>query len=289
MCLYIYKKSFSGITVTIIAAIFLSSCGVNTASHSSDSFTIASSGVLSDKTASTQSSLPSGFTRSKVKYALAEYLNYRLWLYPDKIMDAPTEKSFEKYIGKTVDIEIRVYDNSEKQVYASTSMGEWLALFDIKDGFVYCDGQVGKGEKYWPKENGYRVIENYSLEIQKPNKPNYGSSERKNKMIVAIEAKVKWACEEDFSKGEDGDEWENVDAYIVNFYEYEMATHVWLCKKDGSITDYPVYLEDNNGEFKVQTNKGYSVKNKDAFNKFGRFQFDRDINDAAKHLKCNVK
>ncbi len=22
---------------------------------------------------------------------------------------------------------------------------------------------------------------------------------------------------------------------------------------------------------------------------FGRFQFDRDINDAAKHLKCNVK
>ncbi len=232
---------------------FFSSCGVNTASHLSDNFTIVSTGDVSNKTASTQSNLPSGFTRSNVKHALAEYLNYRLWLYPEKIMDATTEKSFEQYIGKTVDIELRVYDNSEKQVYASTSMGEWLALFDIMGGFVYCDGQVGTGEKYWPKENGYRVIENYSLKIQKPHKPNYGSSERKNKMIVAIQAKVRWACEEDFFKGEYGNVWENVDVYIVNFYEYEMATHIWLCKKDGSITDYPVYLEDNNGEFKVKT------------------------------------
>lgn len=206
----------------------------------------------------------------------------RLWTFQQK-------KGFEKYIGKTVDVEIRVYDNSEKQVYACTSMGEWLALFDIKDGFVYCDGQVVKGEKYWPEGNGYRVIENYSLKVQEPHKPNYGSSARKDKMIAAIEEKVKWACEEDFYKGEGDNKWEDVDTYIVNFYEYEMATHVWLCKKDGSITDYPVYLEENNGEFKVQTNKGYSVTNKDAFNKFGRFQFERDINDAAKHIKYNVK
>ncbi len=83
--------------------------------------------------------------------------------------------------------------------------------------------------------------------------------------------------------------WENVDVYIVNLYEYEMATHVWLCKKDGPITDYPVYLEENYGEFKVQTNKGYSIKNRNAFNEFGRFQFQRKINDSAKHFKCNVK
>ena len=108
--------------------------------------------------------------------------------------------------------------------------------------------------------------------------------------MAEIESTVKSACE-DFYKGSDKyyDEWKNVDAYIVNFYEYEKGTHVWLCKQDGSVTDFPVYFEKNNYTLKIKPGNGNTIKSKDAFGEFGRFQFERDINDAVKHFKCNTK
>jgi hypothetical protein len=236
--------------------------------------------------------LPAGFTVDKIKSALSEYINYRLWLYPAKILDGVSDKNFDDYIDKSVDVEIRVYKTSSgESVYAHTSIGEWLGAFKSNNGFVYCDGQASAGEYGWPNNiEDYAVVEKYSIVIPQPRKPNYGTSTRKDKMIAALESAIKASCE-DYYKGADKyyDEWINVDVYIADFYEYENAAYAWLCRQDGSITNFPVVFEEVNNEFKVQAVKGFTLNNKSAFNEFGIFQFERDISDAVKHLKCNVK
>lgn len=236
--------------------------------------------------------LSAGFTMDKIQNALLEYINYRLWLYPAKILDAVSDKDFDNYIGKSVNVEIRIYKTGiGESVYAYTSIGEWLAVFKSKNGFVYCDGQISKGEYGWPDNiDDYTVLEKYSILIPQPHKPNYGTSQSKDKMIAALESAIKASCE-NYYKGADKyyDEWTNVDVYISDFYEHENATHAWLCRQDGSIINYPVAFEKIDNEFRVQTIKGFTVNNKNEFNEFGRFQFEKDINDAVMHFKCNLK
>lgn len=273
-----------------IIVISLSFCSCSKNVHNLSNETTNSNGYISHE--STNLGLPENFTIDKIKNALLEYINYRLWLYPAKIQDAVSDKDLDSYINKSINVEIRVYNNSSvKSVYAHTSIGQWLAIFKYSNGFVYCEGQTSEGEYGWPKNiQNYEVIEKYSITIPEPHKPNYGNSQRKDNLIAAVESTVTSACE-DFYKGYDKyyDEWKNVDAYIVNFYEYEKGTHVWLCKQDGSITDFPVSFEENNNILTIQPGKGNTIKSKDEFNKFGRFQFEREINDTVKHFKCNIK
>lgn len=281
------KKIF--LLVIIMIPLFSCSCSKKALNLPSETINSIENSSASNQ----EAELPANYTIDKVKNALLEYINYRLYFYPAKIMDVALDKDFDNYIGKSIDVEIRIYyDGSKKSVYAHTSVGDWLAIFKNENELVYCEGQVSEGEGYgWPNDaENYKVIEKYSVIIPEPRKPNYGTSERKDKMIAAFEAKIKAACL-DFYKGayEYYTEWENVDVYIVDFYEYQMGAQAWLCKQDGSITNYPVDFEENNNEFKVQSVKGYTMKNKDAFTEFGRFQFERNINDAVKHFKCNVK
>lgn len=278
------KKRFVPVLALLLYMVLLfNSCSENT--NSSPTIKVISS--------NTDLLLPEDFTLDNIKNALLEYLNYRLWLYPAKIQDVVSDKNFDDYIGKYVDIEIRIYNNYDRSpdtIYAYTSMGKWLAIFRYKNGFVYCDGQVSEGEKYWPEDNNYVVVEKYTIKIAEPHKPNYGKSQRKDKIIDAIESKVRAACE-DFYKGADQlyTQWENADVYIVDFYEYEMGTIAWICGQDGSITEYPVYFEEDNKGFKIQSNKGYTVKSVNEFNEFGRFLFERQISDTVRHFKCNEK
>jgi hypothetical protein len=236
--------------------------------------------------------LPEDFTIDKIKSALLEYINYRLWLYPAKIPDNASDKNFDDYIDKPIDVEIRIYNNSSgKSVYAHTSIGQWLAVFKSNNGFVYCDGQTSKGEYGWPRDTeNYRILKKYSVVIPQPHKPNYGTSQHKDKMIAALESTIKTACD-DFYKGADKyyDEWVNVEVYIADFYEYEDAAYAWLCRQDGAITNFPVAFEEKNGEIKVQTITGFTMISKNEFNEFGRFLFERDISDAVKHFKCNIR
>ncbi|MDF2510669.1 MAG: hypothetical protein K0S04_535 [Herbinix sp.] len=236
--------------------------------------------------------LPAGFTKDKIENALLEYINYRLWLYPAKIMDAVSEKSFDNYIGKSIDIEIRIYKTDlGESVYAQTNIGNWLAVFKSENGFVYCDGQTSEGEYGWPNNiEDYAVFEKYSIVIPQPHKPNYGSSQRMDKMITALEADIRVSLE-DFYNSADRyhDEWINVEVYIADFYEYEIGAHAWLCRRDGVIVEYPVAFEEVNNEIKVQKIKGFTMNNKNEFNEFGRLQFERDIGDAVRHFKWNLK
>ncbi len=232
--------------------------------------------------------LPADFTIDNIKSAFKEYINYRLWLYPEEVQDGTSDKDFDNYIGKSIDVEIRLYKEEANKVYAHTNLGDWLAVFNSHKGFIYCEGQASSKDEdnQYPKANDYAVIDKYSLEIPKPIKPNYGTSENKDKMIAVAISNIKSSCEE-FYKTEK--EWENVDVYIADFYEYESGLHAWLCKQDGTITNYPLMFKEKNNDITVKPVKGFNMKSKDEFNEFGLFQFERDISDAVKHFKCNQK
>lgn len=281
------KRKLSVILILIL--LFLCACSIKDNNSISKETADAS---ITNLQQNQEVKLPEGFTKDKIENALLEYINYRLWLYPAKIMDAVSDKSFDNYIGKSIDVEIRIYKTDlGESVYAHTSIGKWLAVFKSENGFVYCDGQASKGEYGWPDNiEDYAVFEKYSIVIPQPHKPNYGTSQRKDRMIAALEATIRASCE-DYYKGADQyyDEWINVDIYIADFYEYESGAHAWLCRKDGVIVEYPVAFEEVNNEFKVQKIKGFTMNNKNEFNEFGRFQFERDISDAVRHFKCNLK
>lgn len=238
----------------------------------------------------TEGKLPENFTIEKIKSALLEYINYRMWYYPSKIEDNFSEKNFDNYIGQPMDVEIRVYNgNADETVYAHTGIGH-LLVFNSTDEFVYCDGQVSEKNPSWPKDNNYKVMEKYQIIIPEPRKPNYGTSPRKDKMIAELESVIRSDCEEYYNyNGIDGEDWGNVDVYIADFYEYEMGTHAVIVKQDGSITDYPVQFEEKeNGDIKVIKLKGYTIRNKDEMNEFGKHSFERDTNDAILHFRCNT-
>jgi hypothetical protein len=74
-----------------------------------------------------------------------EYINYRLWLYP-VLKDAPSDKSFDNYIDKSINVEIRLYNNPERSIYCYTNIGNWLLVFTNKDDIIYCEGQFNKDE-----------------------------------------------------------------------------------------------------------------------------------------------
>ncbi len=278
------------IILVFVQIFLLCSCSQTQNSLSNKTTNITNTSKLE---ATTKLQLPKNYTIEKIKNAFLEYINYRLYLYPAKIMDGTSDKDFDNYIGKSIDVEIRLYNNRyEDFVYAHTNMGNWLAMFKNLNDIVYCAGQANEGEYGRPEnENKYMVVDKYTIKIPEAHKPNYGTSQHKNKMIDAFESQIKAACL-DFYKGANKyyDEWSNVDVYIVDFYEYENGAHAWLRRQDGSITDYPVsFEEDIKGEFKVQPSKGYTMKNISQFNEFGRYQFDIDIKDAVRHFKCNVK
>jgi hypothetical protein len=277
------------LTISIVLCLLLGSCtNTNNIAISKGNVDVSKNNLKESQ----ELKLPEGFTTDKIKSALLEYINYRLWLYPIKIMDSCSDKDFDEYVGKSIEVELRMYNtNSEKAVYAYTNVGKWLAIFRSKDGFVYCDGQVGEGEYGWPSNtDDYTVIEKYNVTIPPAHKPDYGTSKRKAKMIAALESSIKAACQ-DFYRGADKfyEEWADVEVYIVDFYEYEGGTHAWICSQGGAIIDFPVIFEELNDEFKVQTLKGFTLNSKNEFNQFGRFQYDRDISDSVKHFRYKQK
>lgn len=280
-----YKK----LILLIVISLLFTSCSQYRYSNSSK---VAAAVTVSQAGEKPKAELPQGFSLDKIKDALLEYINYRLWLYPSSILDGLTGKEFDSYINKSIEVEIRVYETSSgKKVYAKTNIGEWLMVFKNKNGFVYCDGQVAEGEgEEWPDNiEKYDIIETYTVNIPEPHKPNYGTSQRKDKMIATFESHIKIQLYDYYTNGggNKDEEWANVEVLIADFYEYEMGAHAWFLKKDGSIVSYPVYFIEENGEFQVRGLKGYTMESKDKFGRFGRFYLERDKNDAVRHFVCN--
>jgi hypothetical protein len=236
-----------------------------------------------------EAKLPANYTLAKIKSALEEYMNYRMWLYPEKVEGNYGKTKFDPYISKIIDVEVRIYqDNSgEKKVFAHTNIGEWLVIFETENGIVYGDGQVLKEDaKMWPQDN-YEVIGAFSVKVPQPHKPNYGRSPRKEKMIAAAEAYVKFFCD-DASKGSESKEWINTEVYIADFYEYQELTSTWYVRQDGYVWYNPVRLVEQNTEFEAVGVKGFGMKNIYTLDKFdnGRYMFESEIHDAVKQFRC---
>ncbi len=79
-----------------------------------------------------------------VKNAFTEFINYRLWWYPN---ETDNQINFEPYVGKEINAEVRMYDSDPQSVYIHTQLGDWLTKVIFFKGIVYCDGFVKQEEK----------------------------------------------------------------------------------------------------------------------------------------------
>jgi hypothetical protein len=279
------------LAILILTSLLLTSCSPKSFSNPSKNTLGLTVNKLEEKK---QAELPQGFTLDKIEEALLEYINYRLWLYPSKLIGGiTTGKEFDNYVNKSIEVEIRVYEtDSGKLVCGKTNIGERLMVFRNKHDFVYCDGQIGEEEQEQGQPGNieiYAVLETYTVTIPEPHKPNYGTSQRKEKMLAAFESYIKKQLYDLYNNlgGPKLDEWAEIEVFIADFYEYEDGAHAWFLKKDGSIESYAVYFIEANGEFQVQSLKGYTMNSKDEFNEWGRFYFERDMTDAVSHFICN--
>ncbi|WP_141502398.1 hypothetical protein [Paenibacillus luteus] len=232
---------------------------------------------------------PANFTISNIKSALEQYANYRLWLYPENVSGKWADTNFDPYIGHMIEVEVRLYTDSggNQKVYTKTSMGEWLAVIELKNGIVYCDGQVSKDESLWP-QNNYEVMGEFQIQVPQPHKPDFGSSARKDKMIAAAESYMKTFCV-DLLSGTEHKKWVDAKVYIADFYEYESGVSAWLVRKDGYVWNSPMYFVEENDEFKAVGEKGFGIDKIDALDKLdsGRYMFEKQIDDAAKQFTCS--
>ncbi|RKP47964.1 hypothetical protein D7Z26_22415 [Cohnella endophytica] len=235
---------------------------------------------------SSESMLPTGFSMNALQDAFEEYVNYRLWFYPAKVVG--NDSGFDALIGRTIDVEVRIYTDDEgvRRVYGHTSNSERLAIFAMKEGIVYCAGQAGKEEPQWP-QGDYETIDTFSIEVGQPHKPNYGTSARKEKMIAAAEAYDKAFCQ-DMIRGEGAEEWQGSKVYLADFYEYEEAAISWIVRRDGYAWLAPVHLAEKNGEFETTGLKGFGIEKIYGLdpNDSGRYMFESLINGAAKQFTC---
>lgn len=95
----------------VIAAMMLGGCGgTENGIVNPDPFIIVSQ--VSEEDAA----LPESFTMDSLQQALDEYINYRLWYYPENTAGTIENVSFDSYIGKSagqsIDVEIRSYEGS---------------------------------------------------------------------------------------------------------------------------------------------------------------------------------
>ena len=280
------KKVFLSFVFLVVASVFitmiLSSC-----TKYDRGLPNQATGMLEENLSQNQNpKLPNAFDVEKIKNALSEYINYRMWLYPSKIKENYTPENFDNFINKSIDIEIRVYNtDAVKSVYGHTSIGHLLTIKN-ENGFVYCNGQVREGDTMWPVGENYQVVEKYTYTIQSPKKPNYGASTRKDEMISKLESTVKSACESYYNEDAQPDKWTNLEVYIADFYEYEMGAWAWICRQDGTAVCFPVHFEIKNGLLEIQPAKSYEI-NENELSEYTKHLFERDISDAVRVFKCN--
>ena len=267
------------IFLLLFAVMLFTSC-------SSINNTTISTPPVSQDVAYMNSELPDYFTLTNIEDALNEYINYRLWFYPAKIMGKVEDENFDSYIGNEIDVEVRNYNG---EIFASTNAGEWLAYFKVKNGIVYCEGLVRQNEPTWPKGE-YTVLGNFQVKVEGPHKPNYGHSPNKDKMLVAALSYLEKYCE-DMINGAERDKWIGAQGYLVDFYEYENGTSAWFIRNDGEAVNVPMLFIEENKTIKVEGLKGYSLKNVDTLNSTdpGRYLFEKQIQDAVKEVSCEGK
>lgn len=259
--------------MTALALIMLlSSCSTVSKDNNSNNSVVVNASSLE---------LPPNISLDSVKNAFKEFINYRLWWYPN---ETDNQINFEPYVGKEINAEVRMYDSDPQTVYIHTQLGDWLTKFVFFKGIVYCDGFVKQEEKNNYPQGDFKKVDTLKITVETPHKPNYGTSPRKDKMIQAAETYVDFRCT-DFAAGTEADLWKGVKVYIVDFYEYEDVVNLWFVRRDGYAYFGPVQLTEKDNEFQTQGLKGFEIQ--DIKKEENNFLFERQIGDAVKQFECN--
>jgi uncharacterized lipoprotein NlpE involved in copper resistance len=271
----------SGFTI-MIAAMLLGGCGgIDNSVKDADSFRV------DPQVSQEDAALPVPFTMDKLQQALDEYINYRLWYYPENTAGTVENASFDAYIGQSegqsIDVEIRSYGEG---IYASLPKKEWLVAFEEKEGIVYTEGQIDSEMQAWPGED-YTSIGSFRLKINEPRKPVYGDSPRKTKMIEASLAYLDRYYNDVSQQGAD-EEWKGTTATLVDFYEYEAGTAAWLVRKDGTIYHVPMYFDEENDGILAVGMKGYHVEDAEAFGPEEGYRYLKEVEDASIKIKYGL-
>lgn len=262
----------------MIAAMLLGGCGgIDNSVKDADPFRV------DPQVSQEDAGLPAPFTMDKLQQALDEYINYRLWYYPENTAGTVGNSSFDAYIGQSIDVEIRSYGEG---IYASLPMKERLVVFEEKEGIVYTQGQIDPDMKAWPGGD-YTSIGSFSLKISEPRKPVFGDSPRKTKMIEASLAYLDRYYNDVSQQGAD-EEWEGITATLVDFYEYEMGTTAWLVRKDGAIYNVPMYFDEENDGILAVGMKGYHVEDAEAFGPEEGYRYLKEVEDASIKIKYGL-
>ncbi|MCD1257299.1 hypothetical protein B5M42_000420 [Paenibacillus athensensis] len=266
----------------ILIIIFLSGCStlprINTNSQHelSNSATAATASELE---------LPPKMNMENIKKAFAEFINYRLWFYPNE-----TEKQFDfaPLVGKELTAEVRVYTSDTQSVYIQTELGDWLAKIIYSNGIVYASGFIKQADKDLYPPGNYENAGNLMIKVESPHKPNYGTSPRKDKMIKAVEEYATDRCQ-DFAQGTESELWKGAKVYIVDFYEYEDVVNVWFVRLDGLASYAPVQLTEGEHEFNTQGVQGYDIPDIKKLNKKDEDTsfFEKQLEDAVKQFYCS--
>ncbi|WP_058300478.1 hypothetical protein [Gorillibacterium timonense] len=243
-----------------------------------------------DLGAAAEAELPAGYTLAKIRTALEDYINLRLWLYPDRTEGKGTNE-FEPYIGQDLEFELRLYTGSDgqKRIYAHADKGKSLVTFTLMDGIVYANGKVTEEESGadWPGQD-FQAKGTLTQHISEPHKPDYGSTPHKDKMIAAAKEYAKRICE-DLNASSERDQWNKAEVYIQDFYEYETGTALWIVRSDDYAWYSPLSFEESGDTIKAVGVKGFEVKNIHglAADQLERFMFDRAVSDSITHYRCS--
>ncbi len=235
--------------------------------------------------------LPDGYTFGSMKSAIQNYVNDMMWFYPEQADWSYADNHFEMFIGQAIDVEVRSYtdDSGEKRLFARSGLGGRLVVFAEKDGLVYVDGQVEEKDPDYGPRGTYDIVGTFTFQVEPPHKPNYGSSPRKDRMIVALEAKMKKVCE-DLLSGSDQDDWIGSKVYVMDFYEYESFTSAWIVRPDGYAWNEPLELVEQDDEFVASGGKGLQIDHIYALDPYdvNRIAFDKGIQQALLEITCGV-
>ncbi|MHA7967576.1 hypothetical protein ACX93W_26030 [Paenibacillus sp. CAU 1782] len=276
----------AGFTV-VMAAMLLGACG------GTENVIVSQTPFIVTQVNDEDALLPAPYTMDNLQQSLDEYINYRLWYYPENTTGALEENvSFDSYIGKSVgqsiDIEIRSYEGN---VYASLPTKEWLIPFSANDGIVYTEGEINSEQQAWP-ESDYTSIGSFSLKVNEPRSPVFGSSVRKDKMVEASLAYLDHFYDDVSRQGEE-EAWAGTTATLVDFYESQMATAAWLVRKDGEIYHVPMYFEEEEAGITAVGMKGFRLNDVEAFGVEEGYRFRKELEDAQVEVKfakgCGVQ
>lgn len=208
---------------------------------------------------SNSAKLADGYSIGTLQTAMENFINERLWYYPEKIEGKGMDQ-FDAFIGQTLQVEVRLYKDAEGQdkVYGHTDIGDWLVIFKNEDGYVYADGQVSEeSPDAWPGDS-YETAGSFTVKVNPSHQIEYGDSPHKREVVAVMDKQVRALCA-DLTRGADAADWKNAQVFVADFHPYEDMTTAWVVRPDGYAWVTGVFAEEQEGALTGGVTGGFGI------------------------------